>query len=129
MIPDLKALQDNEFGSNSPLYSVLDEIVTTLCSDLGWLRVPTTKQNFRWGIIASCCEKIPITKKKIDWVHTYECVMTCLGKIYNSYFKGKELPEEKCLLSADEFPEEITQSPSDHIRKYECTILLLPSLH
>ena len=111
-VSELKALQVD----GSPLYSMLHMTVTRLCNKLGCLQAITTTQNFCWGIIASCCENIPITDKQIDWVHTYECVIMCLGKIYNSYFKGKELPK-KSLFSTDVFPQEITHNPSDHIRK------------
>jgi len=114
-VPEVKALQDT-FLSSSPFYSVLHKAVTTLCDNVGWVKAITKTQNFCWGIIAFCCEKIPINDKQIDWVHTYKCVITCLGKVYNSYMKGKELPR-KCLFSADEIPQEIAHNPSDHIRK------------
>ena len=115
-VPEVKALQDDKFLSSSPFYSVLHKTITALCDSVGWVQPITKTQNFCWGVIASCCEKIPITDKEIHWVGAYECVITCLGKICNLYFKEKELPK-KCLLSAVEFPQEITHNPSDHIRK------------
>ena len=112
VVPDFKALQRQQFISSSPLYSVLQNLVAILSQDLSWLQALNTKQNFRWGIIASCCEKIPISEKRLEWVHLYEPAIVCLGGIYNSYFKWKELPVNKCLLK---------HSPSDNIEKYELT--------
>ena len=42
--------------------------------------------------------------------------MACLGCIYNSYCNGKNLPEDKCMLFAEEVSQEIT-----NVRKYEYT--------
>ena len=119
MIPDFKLLQQKEFVQNSPLYSVLHETVTTLCKDFNCLQALTIKQDFYWGIVASCCEKIHVTREKFDWVHLYASVVTCLGSIYNSYCKKRNLPEDECLLSADGFPHEIAHSHSKHMKRYE----------
>ena len=119
MIPDFKVLQQENFIQNSLLYSVLHDTVTTLCKDFNGLQALTIKQDFYWGIIGSCCEKIPITREEFDWVHLYASVVTCLGKIYNSYCKKKNLQENECLLSADGFPQEIAHSHSKHVKKYE----------
>ena len=105
----------------SPLYSVLKLTVTPLCKDLSWLQSPTTKQSFCWGVVASFCQSFPITNKHFEWIHSYASVITCLGSIYMSYCKWKKLPEDKCLLSADEYPQEIVHS--EHIMKY---VLNLP---
>ena len=92
--------------------------VTTLCKDLSWLKALTPKQQFCWGIIASCCGKIPVTKEQFDWVYSYKYLITHLGYIYNSYCAGKMLSEEKSLLSAEGFSNEIAYSPSEDIRRY-----------
>jgi len=118
VVPEVKDMQ-GEKTIASPLYSVLHVAVTTLCMDLSWLQVLTTKQRFCWGIIASCCKKIPVAKEQFDWVHSYKFVITHLGYIYNSYCAGKKLSEKKCLLLAEGFPKEIAHSPSEDIRKYK----------
>lgn len=128
MVPERKVLQEENF-TTSPLYTVLWEIVTMLGRDISWLQSLTTKQNFCWGIIASCYEKIPITNEQFEWVQLYESVITCVGGIYYSCYNYKQLQEKKCLLFADGFPRDHT-IPSDIIRKYEltllCILLLLP---
>ena len=116
VVPEREVLQKEKLTA-SPLCNVLHEIVITLYKDLSWLQSLTTKQNFYWGIIASCCEKIPIAKQQFEWVQLYEYVISCVGMIYNMYCKCEQLEEGKCLLSADGFPQEITLLPSD-IRKY-----------
>ena len=121
VVPEIK---EDQF-KNGPLCSVLREVVTTLSDDLSWLQATTIKQNFYWGIVASCCEKIPITTKNFEWFHLYESVITCLGSIYNSYCTEKNLPEYKCLLSAKEFPQEVAHSPSEDIKKYELIISVI----
>ena len=118
VIPGVKALQEN-FIFSCPLYSVIRVIVTTLSQDHSWLQSLSLKQEFHWGIIASCCEKIPITGKHFEWVHLFKSVVMRLCHVYSSYCHGKGLPEDKCLLSAKNFPQEITHS--EHIKKYELT--------
>lgn len=98
---------------------VLQDMVTMLSQDLSWLQSLTAKQSFCWGIVASCCEKIPVTKRQIGWVHSYNLVITHLGHIYNFYCKGKNLLENESLLSANNLPDEIAHSPSDGIRRYD----------
>ena len=104
---------------------MLNEIVITLCMDLQWLQSLTTRQIFYWGIIASCCEKIPIAKEQFACVQLYGSAISCVGKIYNLYCQWKELPEDKCLLSGDGFPQEITLIPSYNIRKYEFIVMYM----
>ena len=91
---------------------MLQKLVTMLSQDLSWLQGLNTKQNFCWGIVASCCEKILIPEKHLEWVRLYEPAIVCLGGIYNSYFKRREQPVNKCLLK---------HSPSDNVEKYELT--------
>ena len=122
VVPEFKALQGQKSMSSGPLDSVLHETITALCSDLTWMQALTTKQQLRWGIVASCCGKILITKEHLDWVHLYEFAIECLGSIYNSYCKRKKLQEDRCLLSADGLPKEIAHSPSESIKKYEHTV-------
>ena len=119
VIPDFKALQVQEFVSGSLLYSALSEVVNTLCKSPTCLQAPTTRQNFCWGIIASCCEKIHIVSEDFEWVDLYKSAITCLGKIYVSYCKQKNLPEDKRLLPAEGYSQEITHNPSEHIKKYD----------
>ena len=121
VIPDVKALQREKFIPSSPLYGLFQEMVNTLSQDFSWLLSLTVKQSFYWGIIASCCEKIPVTEKNFEWVHLYELVIKWLGNIYNSYCEWKKLQEDKCLLSEDGFPQEITLGPSENIKKYKFT--------
>lgn len=111
----VQEIMEDQFNSSHSPYSVLKGIVATLCRDLSWLRAPTLKQNFHWGIVASCCEKIPITTKNLKWVHLCDSI-TSLGSIYNCYCKEKKLPEEKCLLSAEKLPQDIVHS--ENIKKY-----------
>ena len=121
MVPERKVLQEEKF-TTSPLYTVLREIVTMLGRDISWLQSITTKRNFCWGIIASCCEKIAITKEQFEWVQLYESVITCVGEIYCLCYNNKQLQGEKCLLSADGFPQEIALIPSANIKKYELPV-------
>ena len=117
IIPELKALQGAESVSSNALRPVLQGTVSTLCRDLSWLQALTTKQRFCWGIVASCCGKIPTTAEHFDWVHTYSFLINQLGHLYNSYCIGKKLPQDECLLSAGALPQEVTHSPSEDIRK------------
>ena len=116
VVPEFKDLR-GEKAISSPSYDALHVTVDTLCKDLTWLQTLTTKQQFCWCIVASCCGEIPVSEEQFDWIHLYRVLITHLGSIYNSYCAQKKLKEEKCLLSA-EFPQEIAHSPSEDIRKY-----------
>jgi len=118
VVPEIKNLEGDK--TISSIYGVLDVTVTTLCRDLSWLQILTMKQQFCWGIIASCCETIPVAKEQLQWIHSYEFLITTLGNIYNSYCAGKKLPADKCLVLLEGFPDEIAYSPSEDIRKYNC---------
>ena len=98
MITEFKALWRL---SSHPLYTVLRKMVIVLCKNLSWLQDITAKQSFCWSIVASCCEKIPISKEQLHWCYSYESVITCLGSIFNSYCEGKKLPEHERLLSSE----------------------------
>ena len=113
VVPKVKALQGQKSISSDKLYLVLQQMVTMLSQDLSWMQALTAKQTFCWSIVASCCVKIPVT---VDQFHLYGCIMACLGCIYNSYCNGKNLPEDKCMLFAEEVSQEIT-----NVRKYEYT--------
>ena len=104
------------------MYPVLEEAVTMLRKDLKWLSTPSLKQQFSWSIVASCCGKIPIDEHHFEWVLMYESVIIRLGHLYRSYCEWKKLPEDKRLLSAEEYPKEIAHA--NNIRKYGSTVML-----
>ena len=116
VISDLPTPQEGSVSS-SPMYSVLELTVTTLCKDPSWLQSLSMKQQFCWGIVTSCCGKIPITKEHFMWAYLYNSAITCLAGIYNSCCeqKGK-------TVSAEGYSQDIAHSSSD-IRKYEPTVM------
>ena len=116
VVPDFRAPQEESLHT-SPMYSVLQLIVTTLCIDFSWLQALSVKQHFCWGIVTSCCDKIPITNEHFTWAYLYNSAITCLADIYNSYCNWKH------LLPAEEYSQDIARSPSDNIRKYETTVM------
>ena len=116
VVPDFQTPQEGSISS-SPMYSVLQLIVTTLCKDTSWLQAPSMKQQFCWGIVTSCCGKIPITKEHFMWAYLYNSAITCLAGIYNSHCKWKGK-----MLSAEGYSQDIAHSSSD-IRKYEPTVM------
>ena len=117
VVSDFQTPQEESFSS-SPVYSVLKLMVTTLCKDFTQLQAPSTKQQFCWGIITSCCGKIPITKEHFMWAYLYNSAIKCLAGIHNSYCKL----EEK-TIAAEGYSQVITHSSSDNIRKYEPTVM------
>ena len=123
VISDLPTPQE-ESVSSSPMYFVLHLIVTTLCEDPSWLQALSMKQQFCWGIITSCCGKIPISKEHFMWAYLYNSAITCLAGIYNFYCKWKG--KTNYPLSAEGYSQDITHS-SD-IRKYVLYKLVVLSL-
>lgn len=116
VVPGFQTLQEGSVSS-SPMYSVLQLIVTTLCKDFTWLQAPSIKQQFCWGIVTSCCDKISITEEHFMWAYQYNSAITCLAGIYDLYCKWKGKPK-----SAEGCSQDIAHSSSD-IRKYEPTVM------
>lgn len=117
-MPEFKTLQKGDSPANQSLQKVLHLTVDTLAlkGDLSWLQDLNTKQRFCWGIVATCCSKVPISIKDFEWIHTYSHLTSKLGLIYRAYCEGKQLPMEARLLS-DQLPLDIERSPSEDIRR------------
>ena len=77
LVPAFEGLQANKDSLNIVIASV-DKV----CQNLHWLTTVSPKQGFCWGIVASCCSKIPVRKDSLKWVQDFgECV-TQLCRIY-----------------------------------------------
>ena len=113
VVPDFQILQEKSIYSSS-MHSALHLIVTTLCMDFTWLQPPSIKQQFCWGIVTSCCGKIPITKGHFMWAYLYNSAITCLAGIYNSKGKPK---------FAEGYSQDIAHISSHNIRKYESIVM------
>ena len=110
-------LQGVETAMYENFQLVLMEAVNTLCKELSWVTAPTMKQEFCWGLVASCCSKINISQDNLDWVHSYDKVLKQVGYVYNVYCSGRRLTGNQCII-IEQLPEEIAAHASEDVRRY-----------
>ena len=108
VVPEFKTLQGEEALSSSTLKDILTKSVTKLCKKLDWLTSLTPKQCFCWGIVATCCTKIPIKADSFSWIHDYEFLIHRLCHIYKAYCNGKAIRGEEDKVLKDELPVTVT---------------------
>ena len=117
VIPEFKLLQDLESApAGSNFFKILQEAVNTLCRELSWTKSLTTKQKFCWGLVASCCSRLNISRDSLDWVHSYDKVLRQVGYIFNVYCNGRKFTESQCIIM-EKLPDEIANHPSEEIRR------------
>lgn len=79
LIPELNTRQiDPNF------MKLLKGINNYLCNDSSWTTVLSAKQQFCWGVLATCCSKIPLSEDSFEWVIGGFSKLN-LGKVYQSY--------------------------------------------
>lgn len=66
--------------------ALLSNSISLLNQDLGWLTSVSTKQEFCWGVLATCCSKIIISSGNINWIDEYSALIkdVDLGLIFKT---------------------------------------------
>ena len=99
------------------MHFIIKECVTTICQEIGCLKNPSSRLNFCWGIVASCCKKIPISDN-FEWATSYYSVISQFGRIFGIYCTTAGLEEREGILREDHFPSDVADCPSENVRKF-----------
>ena len=100
-----------------PLKFLLNMCVHTICKNLDTLCDLSSRLEFCWGVVGSCCAKIPVTES-LEWAKSYYHVIDELGRIYSVFSQALEREEQKSVLSIDSMPLDVAQSNSDGVKKF-----------
>ncbi|CAI8048116.1 hypothetical protein GBAR_LOCUS26574, partial [Geodia barretti] len=74
------------------------------------------KQSFCWGIVASCCCKVPVRRESLEWVQDYDYLINQLCHIYKAYCTGQGMRGEEDRRLKEELPKEVQHD--DDIKTY-----------
>ena len=107
IVPEFKVLQGEESLSNAAITNIIKKSVTELCRNLEWLTTVSPKQGFCWGIVASCCCKVPVRKDSLEWVQDYDYLINQLCHIYKVYCTGQGMRAEEDRRLKEELPKEL----------------------
>ena len=102
--------------AESSIRYLIDHCVTTICKKIGSLQEMSSRLNFCWGILASCCSRIPISDT-FEWVHLFTFVIDQLGRVYGVYCQVNHLSEEGMMLKDSALPCDVANSPCEEVRK------------
>ena len=120
MIPDSKALQRIGLtGLDGADFRSLLQQSTELLRTSSWSPSLSARQSFCWGLVASCCSHIHITKENLYRLKNYSYVISELSKIFNAYCTRKKLASKQteCLIVQD-LPEDISGHSSNDVKRY-----------
>ena len=90
---------------------LLEKCVTTICSGLDSLHDLTSRLAFCWGVVGSCCQKMPLSDN-LDWISVYYSVIDQLGRIYSIYQSNQDA---KSILTEDSMSSEVTECTAEGV--------------
>ena len=114
VVPEFKLLQGEATLRDPTVMAIISKSVTELFGNLSWLSDPTPKQRFCWGIVATCCSKVPVRRETLIWIQDYDYLINQLCHIYKAYCTGQGLKGEENKRLGQELPPGI--SHNDDIR-------------
>ncbi len=77
----------------------------------------SSRLEFCWGVVGSCCAKIPVSET-LEWAKSYYHVIDQLGRIYSVFCQAQELEETRSVLSDESMPLDVAQSNSEGVQKF-----------
>jgi len=94
---------------------LLTQCVNTICSGLDSLHDLSSRLTFCWGVVASCCQKMPLTEN-MDWIQVYYSVIDQLGRIYSVYQSNqKENGDKQSVLTESSMSSDVTESSAEGV--------------
>lgn len=91
LVPELRGKRmDKNF------ITLLSDSISLLNQNLGWLTSVSTKQEFCWGVLVTCCSKIIISNDNFNWVDDYSTIIkgVDLGLIFRACEEKTKVPDE-----------------------------------
>lgn len=114
LIPDSLTYQ----GTIAPaLRLLLNNCVETICRHLNSLCELSSRLEFCWGVVGSCCARIPVYDS-LEWAKSYYRIIDQLGRIYSVYNQAQELEETRSVLNEDTMPLDVVQSSCEGVKQF-----------
>jgi hypothetical protein len=113
LIPESSVLKDAVMTQPS-IRLLIDHCVTMICQRIGSLREIKSRTHFCWGLLASCCRRIPISDT-FEWVHLFTFIIDQLGRVYGMYCEFHGLSEEGISLVGGDLPSDVVESPCEEV--------------
>lgn len=126
LIPETSVLKDELMGGNSIKF-LIDHCVTTICKRIGSFVDISSRSSFCWGVVASCCSRIPISDT-FEWVHLFPFVIDQLGRVYGMYCEFHNLNEKGFVLVDNKLPDDIKESSCEEVKQVFCWLCRAQSL-
>lgn len=114
LIPESLAYQGT---MSAPLKFLLQNCVITICKNLSSLCELSSRLEFCWGVVGSCCAKMPVTES-LEWAKSYYHIIDQLGRIYSVFCQAQAHEETKSVLNDDTMPLDVSQSTSEGVQKF-----------
>ena len=102
---------------SSPLKFLLQNCVMTICKNLNSLTDLSSRLEFCWGVVGSCCAKMPVSES-LDWAKSYYQVIDQLGRIYSVFCQAQKNQETRSVLDTESMPLDVAQSTCEGVKKF-----------
>ena len=93
---------------------LLKHCVDSICKGLDSLHDLSSRLTFCWGIVSSCCQKMPLTEN-LDWISIYYSVIDQLGRIYSVYQSTQDAGDTRSVLTEDSLSSDVTECPTEGV--------------
>ena len=98
-----------------PLKFLLNKCVTTICKELDSVRELPSRLEFCWGVVGSCCAKMPVSDN-LEWVNAYYTIIDQLGRIYGVYCSQQQMLDTRSILDDESMPADVSESSCDGVK-------------
>lgn len=96
---------------------LLKNCVETICRNMSSLREMSSRLEFCWGVVGSCCAKMPVSES-LDWAKSYYHIIDQLGRIYSIFCQMQEQQETKSVLDEDTMPMDVSMSSCEGVKEF-----------
>ena len=100
-----------------PLKILLKNCVGTICNNLNSFSDLSSRLDFCWGVVGSCCSKMRVMES-LEWAKLYYPIIDQLGRIYSVYCQAQAQEETKSVLNADSMPQDVSESSCEGVREF-----------
>lgn len=102
---------------SAPLKLLLKNCVETICANLDSLSDISSRLEFCWGVVGSCCAKMPVSDS-LEWAKSYYHIIDQLGRIYSVFCKAQTLEDTKSVLNDETMPADVAQSSCEGVKEF-----------
>ena len=104
--------------TDSSIRFLLESCVTVICKEIGSLqeRDISSRLNFCWGILSSCCSRIPFSDT-FEWINLFTFIVDQLGRVYGMYCQFHSLNEKDSIMKESKLPKDVLETSCEGVRE------------